>query len=401
MSFSPIASDARVLRQVSVVARHAHVTTLSYGPQPPGADRHLQISDGAASLPQTPRGVALLAARRWRAAELAAPAAQEALRLAGTELSTFGEGAAELSASSRAGQTGHRSAKRAQHGWDLVVANDARALPVAHRLAAGAPVWADLHEWAPEERSHVFVWRALVAPLMDHLCRTYLPRCAATTTVAGSIADLYEQRYGVRPEVMRNAAPWADLSPTPVDASTIRLVHSGGAVPGRNLEAMIDVVHALGSGYSLDLYLMPAGDGGRYLRDLQRRAAGHPAITFHDPVSPQQLPATLNQYDIGVFWIPPFNANAARTLPNKLFDYVQARLAIAVGPTPEMARVVSEHRLGVVAQDFSVESAAQSLRALTRADVASYKDNAHAASHALSFESEAAVADAILARLLT
>ena len=370
VSFSPIHSDARVLRQLSVVARRAHVTTIGYGPQPTGADEHLQIPDGTPSLPQTPRGVALLAARRWRAAELSAPASRAALTLAG------------------------------EQSWDAVVANDARALPVAHRLAKGAPVWADLHEWAPEERTHVLAWRLLVAPLMDHLCRTYLPRCAATTTVAASIADLYAERYGVRPEVMRNAAPWADLSPTAVDGETIRLVHSGGAIPGRNLEAMIDVVHALGDGYSLDLYLMPGGDGGRYLSALQSRAGGHARITFHDPVAPHELPATLNAYDIGVFWIPPFNTNARLTLPNKLFDFVQARLAIAVGPTMEMARVVREHGLGVVAEDFEVESAAASLRALTHEEITGFKDHAHAASRVLSFEAEAAVADRVLDGLL-
>ena len=368
VSFSPIHTDARVLRQLEVVARHARVTTIGYGPRPEGSDEHLRLPDGAASLPETPRGVALLAARRWRAAELAAPGAQHALRLA----------------------AGRR--------WDAVVANDARALPVAHRLAAGAPVWADLHEWAPEERTHVLAWRLLVAPLMDHLCRVYLPRCAATTTVAASIADLYAARYGVRPQVMRNAAPWADLSPTPVDAPTVRLVHSGGAVPGRNLEAMLDVVDRLGSGYSLDLYLVPGGDGGRYLRALRERATAD--VTFHDPVPPGELPATLNRYDVGVFWIPPFNTNAAHTLPNKLFDFVQARLAVAVGPSPEMARVVTEHRLGVVADDFSVAACADSVARLTRERIAEHKAHAHAASRTLSFAAEAAVADGILDRLL-
>ncbi|WP_152192638.1 glycosyltransferase family protein [Georgenia satyanarayanai] len=370
VSFSPIHTDARVLRQLSVVARRAHVTTIGYGPRPAGSDEHLRLPDGVPSLPQTARGVALLAARRWGAAELAAPASRHALRLG----------------------AGGR--------WDAVVANDARALPVAHRLAAGAPVWADLHEWAPEERSHVTSWRLLVAPLMDHLCRTYLPRCAATTTVAASIADLYAERYGVRPRVMRNAAPWADLSPTAVDGPTIRLVHSGGAIPGRSLETMLDVVGELGEGWSLDLYLMPGGDGGRYLRSLQDRAAGLPGVTFHAPVAPEALPATLNRYDVGVFWIPPFNANAARTLPNKLFDFVQARLAVAVGPSPEMARVVSDHGLGVVAGDFSAGAAAASLARLSREQVTGFKAAAHAASRELSFATEAAVADDVLDRLL-
>src|SRR5690606_30675211 len=159
--------------------------------------------------------------------------------------------------------------------------------------------------------------------------------------------------YGVRPQVMRNAAPWADLSPTPVDAPTVRLVHSGGAVPGRNLEAMLDVVERLGSGYSLDLYLVPGGDGGRYLRALRDRPAGAPWVTCHYPVTPGEQPAALHRYAVGVCWFPPFNTNAAHTLPNKFCDFVQARLAVAGGPGPEMARVVTEHRLGVVAEDFT------------------------------------------------
>ncbi|WP_127129503.1 hypothetical protein [Georgenia sp. SYP-B2076] len=370
VSFSDITADARVLRQVAVVARHAHVTTIAYGAQPAGSDEHLRLPDGAKSLPQTLPGVAKLATRRLRSAEMGAPGSQAALRLA------------------------------AGRSFDVVVANDPRAMPVSFALADGAPVWADLHEWSPEERSHVPVWKLLVAPFMDHLCRTYLPRTAASTTVAGSIAELYEREYSVRPEVMRNAAPWADLSPTPVDGDTIRLVHSGGAVPGRELEAMIDAVQALGDDYSLDLYLVPANDGGKYLAQLKNRAAGHGLITFHDPVAPTALPATLNFYDIGAFWIKPFNTNARYTLPNKLFDFIQARLAIAVGPTVEMQRVVEDHGLGVVSTDFTLDSIVESVRAMTREDIAGFKQAAHAASQGLSFEADAAVADAILERLL-
>lgn len=370
ISFSDIGADARVLRQLSVVTQHAHVTTIGYGAPPAGADDHLRLPDDASSLPQTVLGVAKLAARQWRTAELAAPATQAALRL-GTD-----------------------------RRFDVVVANDARALPAAFALAKGAPVWADLHEWAPEERSHVRVWKLLVAPFMDHLCRTYLPRTAATTTVAGSIAELYERDYGVRPQVMRNAAPFADLSPTPVDGETIRIAHSGGAVPGRQLETMIDTVQALGAGYSLDLYLVPAKDGGKYLAELRERAEGHPGITFHDPVAPEALPGTLNAYDIGAFWIPPFNTNARYTLPNKLFDFVQARLAIAVGPTLEMQRVVEAHQLGVVSSRFDLDSVVESVRSMTREDIAGYKEASHEAARTLSFEADGAVASGILDRLL-
>ncbi|WP_248258471.1 hypothetical protein [Georgenia sp. EYE_87] len=366
LSFSELVRDARLLRQISAVSQVAEVTTMGYGPRPSGATEHLEIPTSAMSLPQTPSGVLKLATRRLRSAELAAPASRAALRL--------GQG----------------------RRWDAVVANDARSLPAAFRLAGDAPVWADMHEWAPEERTQLTSWRLLVAPLMDHCCRVYLPRCAATTTVAGSIADLYADRYGVRPRVMRNAAAWADLRPTPVDDDRIRLVHSGGAVPGRSIELMLDAAVRLGDDFSLDLYLVPAADGGRYLRSLEERAHGAPHIRFHPPVAPDALATTLNAYDVGVFWIPPYNPNAARTLPNKLFDFVQARLAVAIGPTPEMARVVRDHRLGIVSDDFELDTIVDSLRGLGREEIARYKQASHQASRELSFEREAALAREII-----
>ncbi|MGP9539025.1 hypothetical protein ACT3SP_13510 [Brachybacterium sp. AOP43-C2-M15] len=369
ISLSPIHRDARVLRQLSVVAEFGRVTTVGFGPAPEGADEHLQVPDDLSTLPQTPLGVARLGLRRWRGAELAAPAAQWVL----TALQ------------------GRR--------FDAVVANEARILALADRVAAGAPVWADMHEWAPEERTHILSWRLLVAPLMDHLCREYLPRCAAVTTVGDRIGDLYRSRYGVEARTMRNSSPYRDLPVGEVREDQVRLVHSGAAVQGRNLELTIDVVSALPERFSLDLYLVPANDGGRYLRSLAERAPADGRIRFLDPVPPMTLPDTLNAYDIGVFWLPPVHTNGRLTLPNKYFDYVQARLGIAVGPSPEMADLTREHELGTVAADFRPETLAASLRDVTAQEVRTWKQHADRAARPLSFESDAQVAREILTEL--
>lgn len=370
ISLSPLRRDARVLRQISVLAELGAVTTVGYGEAPEGAREHVRVPDELASLPQTPLGVMNLALRRLRASELTSPAARFAL------------GALE----------GRR--------WDLVVANDARVLALAHRLAAGAPVWADMHEWAPEERTHVLAWRLLVAPLMRHLCARYLPSSAAVTTVCESIAELYARDFGVRPEVVRNAGPWQPLAPTAVTADRVRLVHSGAAIHGRRLDIMIDAVRSLDERFTLDLYLVPAGDGGAHQRELERRAGGDPRIRFLPPVPPARLPEVLNAYDVGVFWIPPTHTNARYTLPNKFFDYVQARLAIAVGPTIEMERLVHRHGLGVVSSDFTVEACASSLRVLDAEGLVRCKQASDAASHDLSFEADAAVIRRVLEPLL-
>lgn len=371
ISFSDIRRDARLLRQLSVVKDFGHVTTLGYGTQPEGSDEHLQVPSELPSLPQTVPGILKLALHLHGASEFAAPALRRA-----------------------------RELLRGRQ-FDLVISNDARALPVAFYAAGeSTPVWADLHEWAPEERTHIASWRILVAPYIRYICKKYLPRTSAQTTVAGRIAHLYQETFGVQPQIMRNSCPLQDLEPSKTNSEQIRLVHSGGAVPGRALETTIKAVVAAGERFTLDLYLVPANDGGKYLRELKSLAEGSPRIVFHNPVKPAELPRTLNQYDVGVFWIPPFNTNARLTLPNKLFDFVQARLAIAVGPTVEMVDVVKKYNLGIVSKGFSVEEIVASLNTLNPESIENYKQAVDYAATDLCFEKDAAVARKILTDLL-
>jgi hypothetical protein len=366
ISLSPIHADARVLRQISVLAEFGDVTTIGFGPCPTGSTTHIEVPANLTTLPQTISGVLNLGLKRMKASELAAPAVKFAM-------------------------TALRGKK-----FDLVVANEARVLALADRVAQGSPVWADLHEWAPEERTHILSWRLLVAPLMTYLCKTYLPRVAATTTVCKSIAELYETHFGVATRVMRNSGPFQYLEPTPVAPGKIRLVHSGAAIHGRDLETTIDVVKALDERYTLDFYLVPGGDGGAYMRTITERAADCDRIRFLDPVKPHELPATLNQYDVGVFWIPPTHTNARFTLPNKFFDYVQARLAIAVGPTVEMERLVHEFDLGVVSTGFTTAECLASFAGLTEESIVRFKTNANNSARELSFDSDANVAREIV-----
>lgn len=371
ISFSDIPKDARVLRQLSVVKEFGHVTTLAYGTKAIWADEHLQIDSSLPSLPQTPVGVAALAAHRFRAAEKLIPAARRGRELVG------------------------------DRKFDALVSNDARALPLAMQIAGDhTPVWADLHEWAPEERTHVWSWKVLVAPLMRSICAHYLPHTAAQTTVGGEIAKLYHQHYGVKPLVMRNAPAWQSLVPSEVEPDRIRLVHSGSAVPGRSIEKMIQAVLQLDDRFTLDFYLTSAGDGGKYLRELKNIARHDPRIVFNDPVKPSKLPRTLNAYDVGIFWIPPFNTNARLTLPNKLFDFVQARLAVAVGPSVEMANVVEKYGLGVVSQGYEASDIENTLSSLTCECVRDFKARADLHAQELSFDHEAEVAREILKRML-
>lgn len=370
ISFSDINRDSRVLRQLDVLAELGDVTTVAYGDQPPGASEHLRIDASLPSLPQTPGGVALLVLRRYDRVELLAPAIQDVLRLVG------------------------------DRSFDLIMANEARSMAVAYRLAAGAPVVVDLHEWAPEERAHVRSWRLLVKPFMTYQCATYLPRMSAVTVVNHAIGQLYEERFGVRTSTVRNAGPLRDLPPGPMVPGRIRLVHSGGAVPGRNIEALIEAVQQLDRRFTLDLFLVPARDGGKYLDSLRTLISDDDRITLHPPVAPHQLVDTLHGYDIGLFSLPPLTPNHRLMLPNKFFDYVQARLAVVFSSAVETDRLIKEYQLGPIAPDPSAEALRATLAPLTEEAVRFHKENADRAAQVLNSVEDSAVTRTVIRDLL-
>jgi hypothetical protein len=370
ISFSDINRDSRVLRQLDVLAELGDVTTVGYGEKPSAATEHLAIDENLPSLPQTPVGVALLALRRFRRVEFSAPAVRAALRVVG------------------------------DRRFDVVVANEARAMAAAHRIAAGTPILADMHEWAPEERAQVLSWRLLVKPFMTDQCRRYLPKMAAVTVVNDSIGRLYQEGFGILPRTVRNAGPFRELRPSEVRDGRIRLVHSGGAVPGRNIEALIEAVRQLDERFTLDLYLVPARDGGKYLDGIRALIGDESRITLHPPVGATELVDTLNQYDVGIFSLPPLTPNHRLMLPNKIFDFIQARLAVVFGSAVETDRLITENELGVIAPDATAQAMRDTLAPLTEQQVRVFKQNTDKAAKVLNSAEDSAVTRTVVTGLL-
>ena len=351
LSFSPIASDARVLKQVRHLSAEFDVVTCGYGPAPVGVTAHVRVPDDH----QNRLDGRLITAHAYHAAYRAQAGVRWVL------------------AHVRPGTA------------DVILANDLDAVPLALALRPRAGVHADLHEYFPRLHEEHEAWMRRISPYQEWLCRRYLPRCAAVTTVSHRIAEEYAEQFGTEVGVVTNAAPYADLSPGPV-GSPLRLVHSGACLRNRDLHVMVDAVAAAaqdGAEVSLDLYLTPNDPG--YLQELRERAGlTGGVVTVHDPVAYAELLPTLNRYDVGVHVLPPVSFNNANALPNKIFDYVQARLALLVGPSPEMARVVHDHSLGVVATAFDARAVAAAVARLGEATVAAYKSAADAAAHDLS-----------------
>lgn len=267
---------------------------------------------------------------------------------------------------------------------DLILANDLPALPLALRLAEGNPVIYDAHEYSPRENEERFSWRLLFGRYNDALCRKHLPKVDSMLTVCQGIADEYALHYGVKPLVVHNAPQKQFLSPSPVRRGGVRMIHHGVASRSRQLELMVEVMSHLDQRFTLD-FMLVEGDA-EYIRALRQKTQHDPRIRFIDPVPMPQICQRTNEYDVGIFFLPPNSFNYHYALPNKFFEFVQARLAIAIGPSPEMATLVRKFGCGVVADTFEPSALARALQSIAPADLASLKAASHRAADELCFE---------------
>lgn len=354
LTFSDVARDPRVRRQCSLVAKHGRVVLASPGSNPFENIDHVVLGEGC-KRSLTDR---LLTAFR------------------------LGVGAFDACYWS---QTLVRDALARLGGdhFDLVVANDLECLPLALTLAQQSPVILDAHEYAPAEFDDQLFWRILIAPYRRYLCARYMRMCAGVTTVSEGIAEEYRNHYCDAVSVFPNACDWIDLDPVVPEPGRIKLVHHGLALPSRCLERMVDMFAYLDDRFTLTFMLLPGPQG--YLEKLKRRAADYHRIRFAEPVPVTEICRATNRFDVGIFLLPPMNFNYAHALPNKFFEFVQARLAVAIGPSPEMMRYVHDHGLGVVSDDFDARSFATVLNHMTEDDCWRYKQNAHAAAQSLAF----------------
>ncbi len=289
-----------------------------------------------------------------------------------------------------------------QEKIDVIIANDIDTLPIALGIAkkSKAKVLFDAHEYHPREIEDNPEWVQREQPYKTWLCKEYIPQADYMTTVCDGIAQEYAKNFGVAPEVITNATSFYDLTPTITDAKHIKLIHHGICSPSRKIELMIEMINYLDERFTLDLILVHDIYTKPYYDKLVESAIHNNRIQFKPPVATREIPNHTNQYDIGVFILAPINLNYHYALPNKLFEFVQARLALAIAPSPEMTKYVHKYDLGIVADDYTPQNLAAKLNALTQEQIMYYKQQVHQSAYELSADINKKRIATIVAQLL-
>lgn len=392
-TLDPIEHDARVLRQVAYLSRLYKVVVVPTPAkrEPANLRRHPAHTILSALLRlvvRDPAQVELYCARIRR------PTVESIRILKSLLLALVGGGIfyPQLIVWRHRRRESHRTAVRELLAArpNVILANNWPPLSLAVEAARllGAPVILDLHEYSPLEFENRPLWKLLNRPVVDHFLRTYVPETAATITVCEGIAEKYQQEFGFRPTVVMNA-PEEDRTTSfrPTGTDALRLIHHGAAMPDRRLDWMIETVPHLDRRFTL--HFMLVGDEGYIgqLRGLAERFAPG-RVFFHTPVAPGEICRRIADYDIGFFLLPMNSFNYAHALPNKLFDFISAGLAVCVGPSLEMSRIINRYDLGVVTPSCRPADVAATLNRVTAKQVDHYKQQALKARETLNAGTE-------------
>ena len=276
--------------------------------------------------------------------------------------------------------------KLAAENFDLIISHECTLLPLAFSIKGKSKtrIMMDAQDYYPLNFDDQLLWRMFVKPLNEYLCATYLSQCDKVTTVSESFAQKYKSVYYVDPEVIMSLPRSYKLSPTPVSDGKIRMIHHGYVTPSRKIELMIEMMDHVDERFSLDLMMMGRG---RYFDKLRGMAERRKNVRFIPPVLMPDIVPMTNQYDVGLFLMAPTNFNLKFTLPNKFFEFIQARLALAISPSIEMKRLLEKYDCGVVANDFTPKSLAAALNSLASKEIIMYfKEQSHKAALELNAE---------------
>lgn len=255
--------------------------------------------------------------------------------------------------------------------YDIIIANNITCLPFAIKLANKARVIFDAHEYHPEEFNDCARWRLLHKPYMNYLCKKYIVKCDLFTTVSQTIADKYMGMYKKKVYVITNACKYFELLPTTI-GDKVKIIHHGAAIRSRKIESMVDMAMLLDERF--EVYFMLTGEDKKYINWLKKYASRSNNIFFIPPVNSDEIVNYTNKFDIAIYILSPNNFNQLNALPNKLFEFIQARLCLIISPNPEMKSVVEKYKIGIVCNDYSVKNMAKTINCLSKEQVMGYKN---------------------------
>lgn len=277
---------------------------------------------------------------------------------------------------------------------DILLSNDLDTLPANYLVSRlrGKELVYDSHEYYTETPE--LVNRKRVQGIWRAIEKGILPRLRHMYTVNESIARLYREQYNADVKVVRNlpyrkayerAASRQELG-LPVDQKII-LLQGAGINIQRGTEEMVDAMQYIEGAIFV---IIGGGDVLDQLKSRVREKNLESKVMFIPKMPFEELYRFTVHADLAVTLDKDTNINYRYSLPNKLFDYIQARVPVLASDLVEIRKVVEEYGIGKIIDTHEPRAIAAAVQEMlsNNAQYEIWKENLSFAAEKLCWENE-------------
>jgi len=278
---------------------------------------------------------------------------------------------------------------------DVLVANDLDTLLANYSVSKFKPfsrLVYDSHEYFTEVPE--LIHRKKVKQIWETIEAWIFPKLKTIYTVNSSIAKLYADKYQKEIKVVRNISPsWEPVNlkskkelGIPENKNLI-ILQGAGINIDRGAEEAIQAMTLVEN-----TVLMIVGDGDvvfqlkTYVIDNQLVDK----VLFFDKRPYNEMMNFTYYADLGLTLDKPTNINYRYSLPNKVFDYIQAETPIIGTNLIEISKILSEYGVGEIIEEFTPENLALLINSIfsSESKLVNLKANCSKARKVLNWESE-------------
>ena len=277
---------------------------------------------------------------------------------------------------------------------DLFYANDLDTLAPMFLLSKlkKKPLIYDSHELFCEvpELKDSKIKKAIWQKLEGYI----IPKLKTCITVNDSIAKIYEAKYNVPFYIIRNISdfdqsfiPKSRVQLSLPEDKKIILLQGAGINVDRGAEELIDAMEFVQNAV---LYIIGSGDVWENLKQkvLFNKNIQNKVVLINKLPKSELINYTFNA-DIGLSIDKNTNLNYLYSLPNKIFDYIQAEIPILASRLPEIENIILQYKIGDFIDDHNPKTIANKLNEMLYSQqLSSYKKYLAIAKKEITWKSE-------------
>ncbi len=192
------------------------------------------------------------------------------------------------------------------------------------------------------------------------------PKLKNVYTVNNSIASIYNEKYNVKVNIVKNIAPILKNKTIDIALSNkikgnqkMLILQGAGINVDRGAEEAVEMMQYL---ENTILYIIGSGDVFETLKSLVNTLDLKNKVFIKDKMPYSELMEYTKIADLGLSLDKGTSLNYEYSLPNKVFDYIQAEIPLLVSNRKEIAELVTKNKIGLVIESHNPQGLANKVK---------------------------------------